>query len=253
MGGEVNLRLVRPEGKTETIAVKIPAGIEDGKTIRLRGQGEPSTNGGPAGDLLITVRSQPHANYRRDGLDLIARVPVTVAEAALGREGRCADATWHDLAEGAVGHVERHAVAGQGTRHEERATGGRAICMRRSRSWFPSRSMNQRGAGSAARCAVEAAESAGGIGMVSITILAKQAAPLIKRLDDPTRAKVLATLAGLIILGFAMVLLAWLAARFTQRYRWGTSYFRPTPRPREHDWTKKPLTPGESKPPTPDS
>jgi len=84
MGGEVNLRLVRPKGKTETIAVKIPAGIEDGKTIRLRGQGEPSPNGGPPGDLLITVRSQPHANYRRDGLDLIARVPVTVAEAALG-------------------------------------------------------------------------------------------------------------------------------------------------------------------------
>jgi DnaJ-class molecular chaperone len=84
MGGEVNLRLVRPKGKSETIAVKIPAGIEDGKTIRLRGQGEPSPNGGPPGDLLITVHSQAHPNYRRDGLDLIARVPVTVAEAALG-------------------------------------------------------------------------------------------------------------------------------------------------------------------------
>jgi DnaJ-class molecular chaperone len=84
MGGEVNLRLVRPKGKSETIAVKIPAGIEDGKTIRLRGQGEPSPTGGPPGDLLITVKSQTHPNYRRDGLDLIARVPVTVAEAALG-------------------------------------------------------------------------------------------------------------------------------------------------------------------------
>jgi DnaJ-class molecular chaperone len=83
-GGEVSLRLVRPGRKAETISVKIPAGIEDGKTIRLRGQGDPSPNDGPAGDLLITVRIMPHPNYRRDGLDLIARVPVTLAEAALG-------------------------------------------------------------------------------------------------------------------------------------------------------------------------
>jgi DnaJ-class molecular chaperone len=82
-GGEVSLRLARGE-KIETIAVKIPAGIESGKTLRLRGQGEPSATGGPAGDLLITVRITPHPNFRRDGLDLIARVPVTVAEAALG-------------------------------------------------------------------------------------------------------------------------------------------------------------------------
>jgi hypothetical protein len=88
--------------------------------------------------------------------------------------------------------------------------------------------------------------------MVSIIILSQQAAPLIKRLDDPTRAKVLATLAGLIILGFAMVLLAWLGARVTQRYRWGTSYFRPTPRPGEHDWTKKPVDPPGSNNPRSD-
>jgi len=83
-GGEVSLRLSRPGRKTETLTVKIPAGIEDGKTIRLRGQGEPSHNDGPAGDLLITVRAQPHAYFRRDGLDLVVKVPVTLAEAALG-------------------------------------------------------------------------------------------------------------------------------------------------------------------------
>ena len=65
--------------------------------------------------------------------------------------------------------------------------------------------------------------------------------PLIKRLPDATRAKVLAALAGLIILGFGMVALIWLAARVTQRYRHRTPYFRPTPRPGEHDWAKKPL------------
>jgi hypothetical protein len=77
--------------------------------------------------------------------------------------------------------------------------------------------------------------------MVSIFLVAQQAIPLIKRLDDASRAKVLAALAGLIILGFAMVLLAWLGARFTQRYRKGTSYFRPTARPGEHEWARKPL------------
>jgi DnaJ-class molecular chaperone len=84
MGGEVSLRMVRPGQKSETISVKIPAGIEDGKTMRLRGQGEGSSTGGSPGDLLITVRVAAHPQYRRDGLDLIARVPVTLAEAALG-------------------------------------------------------------------------------------------------------------------------------------------------------------------------
>jgi hypothetical protein len=65
--------------------------------------------------------------------------------------------------------------------------------------------------------------------------------PLIKRLDGPTKAKVLAALAGLIILGFGMVALIWLGARVTQRYRQGSSVFRPTPRPGEHDWARKPL------------
>jgi hypothetical protein len=72
------------------------------------------------------------------------------------------------------------------------------------------------------------------------------APPLIKLLDDPTRAKVLAALAALIILGFAMVLLTWLFARVVHRYRHGTSYFRPTVRPAEHEWAKKPLTPTDA-------
>lgn len=61
--------------------------------------------------------------------------------------------------------------------------------------------------------------------------VAQQDAPLIKRLDDAQRAKVLAALAGLIILGFAMILFTWLGARITQRYRRGKPYFEPTQRP----------------------
>jgi DnaJ-class molecular chaperone len=83
-GGEAQLSVRRADGKIETITVKIPAGIEDGKKIRLRGQGEPLPTRGPAGDLLITVRVGAHAHFRRRGNDLEVSVPVTLAEAALG-------------------------------------------------------------------------------------------------------------------------------------------------------------------------
>jgi len=83
-GGEAQLSVRRAGGKVETLTVKIPAGITDGKKIRLRGQGEPSPARGSAGDLLITVRVGGHACFRRRGNDLEVSVPVTLAEAALG-------------------------------------------------------------------------------------------------------------------------------------------------------------------------
>ena len=83
-GGEVELKIVRGGGKRETIVAKIPAGIEDGKTIRLRGQGEKGQAGGPDGDVLITVHVSPHEHFRRDGKNLIVTVPVTLLEAAEG-------------------------------------------------------------------------------------------------------------------------------------------------------------------------
>ncbi len=83
-GGQAQLSVRRADGKIETISVKIPPGIEDGRKIRLRGQGEPSPSGGSAGDLLITVRVAEHPYFRRRGNDLELAVPVTLAEAALG-------------------------------------------------------------------------------------------------------------------------------------------------------------------------
>ena len=82
-GGEAALSIRRQSGDVETIRVKIPAGIEDGKKIRLRGQGEPGM-GGPAGDILLTIHVSPHPYFRRSGNRLDVRVPVTLAEAALG-------------------------------------------------------------------------------------------------------------------------------------------------------------------------
>ncbi|MEZ6042663.1 MAG: DnaJ C-terminal domain-containing protein [Planctomycetaceae bacterium] len=82
-GGEYDLS-IQIGGKSERLTVKIPAGIADGKSIRLAGQGNPGIHGGPQGDLLVSVKSTPHPWFRREGQTLLVDVPVTPAEAALG-------------------------------------------------------------------------------------------------------------------------------------------------------------------------
>ena len=72
--------------KRKTIKVAIPAGIDHGQTISLRGQGNAGKNGGPAGDLLITVMVQPHELFRRDGVDVFCEAPITFTQAVLGAE-----------------------------------------------------------------------------------------------------------------------------------------------------------------------
>ena len=72
--------------KRKTIQVTIPAGIDHGQTISLRGQGNAGKNGGPAGDLLITVMVQPHDLFRRDGVDVFCEAPITFTQAVLGAE-----------------------------------------------------------------------------------------------------------------------------------------------------------------------
>ena len=72
--------------KRKTIKVNIPAGIDHGQTISLRGQGNAGRNGGPAGDLLITFMGQPHELFRRDGVDVFCEAPITFAQAVLGAE-----------------------------------------------------------------------------------------------------------------------------------------------------------------------
>jgi len=74
-------RVSLPTGKD--IDVKIPAGLADGQTIRLKGQGLPGPRGG-AGDALITVTIAPHPTFERDGANLRLELPVTLYEAVLG-------------------------------------------------------------------------------------------------------------------------------------------------------------------------
>ncbi len=69
---------------TRKIEVSIPAGIDDGQRIALRGEGDEGRNGGPAGDLIITVGVKAHKIFERDGYDIYCDVPVTFTEATLG-------------------------------------------------------------------------------------------------------------------------------------------------------------------------
>lgn len=69
---------------TGTVSARLPAGVRDGQRIRLRGKGRPGVNGGPAGDLLLTVHVAKHPVFSMDGHHLKARLPVSFDEAVLG-------------------------------------------------------------------------------------------------------------------------------------------------------------------------
>ncbi len=68
----------------QRVSTRLPAGVQDGQKIRVPGKGRPGANGGPAGDLLLTVRVAKHPVFSYDGLNLRVTLPVTFAEAALG-------------------------------------------------------------------------------------------------------------------------------------------------------------------------
>ncbi len=72
--------------RNKKLAVKVPAGVDDGDRIRLSGEGEAGRNGGPPGDLYVEIRIKPHKIFRRDGADLSCEVPISIAKATLGGE-----------------------------------------------------------------------------------------------------------------------------------------------------------------------
>ena len=72
--------------KRKTIKASVPAGIDNGQTISIRGQGHAGKNGGPAGDLLITITVRPHELFRREGTSVLCEAPITFAQAVLGAE-----------------------------------------------------------------------------------------------------------------------------------------------------------------------
>ena len=70
--------------KTRKFKVNIPAGIDEGQSIQQRGQGNAGVNGGPAGDLFVTVSIRPHPIFTREGQDVYVEIPISFAQAALG-------------------------------------------------------------------------------------------------------------------------------------------------------------------------
>ena len=85
LGGTVRLRLT---GVPRTVTARLPAGIHDGQQVRLRGQGMPAADGGPPGDLSVTIRVEPDKVFGRDRHNLTMRVPLTGSEAGLGSKIR---------------------------------------------------------------------------------------------------------------------------------------------------------------------
>ncbi|MBH0229924.1 molecular chaperone DnaJ [Halobacillus yeomjeoni] len=77
------------DGRVKTrkkIHLDIPAGIDEGQQIRVQGKGEDGVNGGPAGDLFVVIRVQPHEFFKREGDHIFCDIPLTFAQAALGDE-----------------------------------------------------------------------------------------------------------------------------------------------------------------------
>ncbi len=72
--------------KTTKIKLNVPAGIDDGQTISLRGEGDPGSKGGPAGDLFVTINVKPHVLFKRQANDIICEMPITFVQAVLGAE-----------------------------------------------------------------------------------------------------------------------------------------------------------------------
>ena len=87
-GAEVRVQVDRPRPgqppERTTLKVRIPKGAEEGMRIRLGGQGAAGLNGGPAGDLYLTLRVRPHRFFRREGSDLLLDLPVTLPELMRG-------------------------------------------------------------------------------------------------------------------------------------------------------------------------
>lgn len=83
LGGVRNVSL-ESSGQPINLDVRIPPGIESGGDLRLRGKGGEGMGGGPAGDLVLHITVAPHPWFRREGLDVVVEVPISIAECALG-------------------------------------------------------------------------------------------------------------------------------------------------------------------------
>lgn len=87
LGGTKRIHLRGSDGKEQSLDIKIPAGIESGKSIRLKGKGMPGSGGEP-GDLLLKVTVQEKPGFRREGMDIYTTVRIPYTTAVFGGEAR---------------------------------------------------------------------------------------------------------------------------------------------------------------------
>lgn len=72
--------------RTRKVNIKVPAGVDEGQSVRVRGEGCVGTNGGPSGDLMVEIYIRPHETFKRQGVDVLCEVPISFTQAALGAE-----------------------------------------------------------------------------------------------------------------------------------------------------------------------
>jgi molecular chaperone DnaJ len=85
-GFETVITVPGEDGNSQTLEVKIPAGIREGQKIRLAGRGQPGHAGGPPGDVLVEINIEPHPRFEREGDNLVTRATISQPQAALGAE-----------------------------------------------------------------------------------------------------------------------------------------------------------------------
>lgn len=78
--------IVQREKKKATLSVKVPSGIDNGQRLKLTGEGEPGSHGGPSGDLYVLIRVKEHDFFERENFDVYCEVPISFSQAALGAE-----------------------------------------------------------------------------------------------------------------------------------------------------------------------
>ena len=102
-----------------TFSIDVPAGVDSGSTLRLSGKGAVGPRGGSAGDLYVHLKVRPHERFRRDGDDLVARLPVSVAQAALGTHLRfeTLDGTEDLVVPAGTQHGREFRLRGRGVPH----------------------------------------------------------------------------------------------------------------------------------------
>ncbi len=252
-------RCAAHDGKVETLTVKIPAGIDEGKKIRLRGQGE-EVPGGTPGDILITIHVAPHPWFTRRGNNLEVRVPLTLAEAALGAKvdvptpkGTIALRIPPGTSSGKKLRVKGHGVAAREGEPGDLYAEIEIVlpsplddeCVELIKK-LDEHAQQRTPSRPAARLAMVAQLLAKVVvtlpGADVLWAAGDKAEPLLMRLDPARRTKVVMALLALLLLGAALVALVIIGGRSVLRIV--RKSHGPTPTLEER-WYRKPLVPGE--------